>query len=111
MKSIHGLFAVLFLSIGLAAWSQNTTGSMVGIVTDSTGAAVTGAQVTVVRVETGESRLVTTNKQGTFTVQFLNPGTYTVTVTASGFKKAVRTGLILQVDRVNRADIALEVGS
>lgn len=111
MKSVQGLFAVLWLAMGLTAWGQNTTGSIVGTVTDSTGATVADAKVTVVQVDTDESRLVTTNTQGNFTAQLLNPGTYNVMVSATGFKKTVRTGLILQVDRVDRADFALEVGN
>ena len=111
MRRIQIVFAVLWLSAALAVWGQNTTGSIVGKITDTTGATLANARVTIVRVETGESRSVVTSTQGDFTAQLLNPGTYSVTVTADGFKKAVKTGLVLEVDHVDRADFALQVGS
>jgi len=75
MKSIPGLFPILWLGVSLAAWEQNTTGSIVGTVTDSTGSTVADAQVAIVQIETGESRLVKTDTQGNFTAQLLNPST------------------------------------
>jgi hypothetical protein len=110
VRKIQAVLAILWLNLALTSWGQNTTGSIVGAITDSTGASLPNAQVTIVRVETGDSRLVTTNEKGDFTAQLLKPGNYTVTVSAAGFKKAERTGLILQVDRVDRADFALQVG-
>jgi hypothetical protein len=108
--TVFTVFILLCLVLATPTHGQNTTGSIVGEVTDSSGASVPNARVTILRVETGESRPVTTNGNGAFTAQLLNPGTYTVTVTADGFKHAIRNGIVLQVDRVARADFALEVG-
>src|SRR6516225_519649 len=57
-------------------WGQGITGSITGTVTDSSGAAVSGANVTVRQVETNAIRIVTTSDLGTYTVTQLAPGTY-----------------------------------
>ena len=117
--AVKTVWRLLAACIALTAFSgmvapmasgQNTTGGIVGTVTDSSGASLPNAKVTILSVETGEQRTLTTNGSGAFTAQLLNPGTYTVSVEANGFKQVVRTGLVVQVDRVDRADMALEIG-
>jgi Carboxypeptidase regulatory-like domain/TonB-dependent Receptor Plug Domain/TonB dependent receptor len=107
------LFASLIMALGLAprAFGQADTGTITGRVTDSTGATVAGVQVAVVQKETNFSNSSVTNNDGIFRVQYLQPGTYTVTFQASGFKRMIREGLVLRVGDVAPVDVALEVGA
>jgi outer membrane receptor protein involved in Fe transport len=99
---------VLFCIAGSEA--QTFRGTILGIVTDSTGASVAGAAVLVKNVNTGLSRTVTTSEDGTYSVPELPIGTYTVTVEKAGFKQGVVTGLKVEVSSEMRADIALQPG-
>src|SRR5579859_999747 len=110
MKAIWIGATLMWLSIASAGMAQNTTGTIVGTVSDPTGSLVAGAQVTAVRSETGESRHVVTNGQGDFTFQLLKPGIYDVNVAAAGYESTQITGIILQVDRITRADVSLKIG-
>jgi Carboxypeptidase regulatory-like domain/TonB-dependent Receptor Plug Domain len=105
--------AGLVLAAGLLmagqAGAQVTTGTIVGTVSDPNGV-VPGAQVTVREVNKGTSNTYTTDDTGSFTAPFLVPGTYTVEVEVQGFKKWVRSGIILQVNDRTRVDSSLEVG-
>ncbi len=77
---------ILCLILGLShALAQNTTGTIVGHVTDSTGANVASAQVTVTNQGTSRARTVTTTTSGDFTAPLLEPGNYKVEVTLPGF--------------------------
>src|SRR5689334_12922487 len=92
----RGLWLMLLLSA--AALAQITTTTMVGTVTDPTGAALPTATVTARNIDTNLTRSVTTNQVGEFRVEFLPVGNYVLEVTASGFKKAVRNNISLQVN-------------
>src|SRR5580765_8885083 len=105
-------FAViaLLLSIPLAASAQVTTATMVGTVTDPGGAKVPGAQVTARGIDTGSSRTVTTNDEGDYRIEFLPIGKYTVEVSYTGFKKALLSDVVLQINETTRVDVPLSVG-
>src|SRR5215210_7796639 len=98
------LFAGLLLLVASTANAQSLYGSLVGNVTDETGAALPGANVTVTQTETNLSRDAVTNETGSYNVPNLLPGTYQVAVTLQGFKSytardiAVRPDLVLRVD-------------
>ena len=79
------LVVVLFAFVSLQAFAQTDTGTIVGTVTDPTGAVVTGAAVTVTHTATGAKRTTTTSSTGTYTVTDLPPGTYEILISASGF--------------------------
>ena len=102
------IFLVLSLS---AAWAQVSTGTVVGVVEDATGAVVPNAEVIVKQTATGEARSTRTNGSGEFNVPFLQPGGYSVTSTAGGFKTKTLSGITLQVDQTVNLRITLEVGS
>jgi len=107
-----GLF-VWFLSVmGLmtATAQVETTSRISGIVTDPTGAVVPGAAVVVKNENTGALRETTTDATGSYSVVSLLPGTYRVTVSMPGFKKAEVTGQVLVVASPARVDITLQVG-
>ena len=101
---------LLLLASALTALGQ-TSASLSGTVTDSNGSAVIGAKITVSDPSKNLQIETKTSSDGNFSFPTLQPGTYNVTVEAQGFKKAVKTGLVLAVaDRQSTGVIALEVG-
>jgi Carboxypeptidase regulatory-like domain len=104
-----GLMAILFLVPSLRA--QVNSATLSGFVQDPSGAAVTGAAVTVEDVLSAAQRTTTTNGTGNFTFAGLVAGDYNLTVAAKGFKNFVRTSIHLNPgDSPNLNDIKLEVG-
>jgi len=101
----------LWCGLAAPAAAQGTTGSVLGVVKDSTGAVLPGASVSVVNADTNVTRTVTTNAVGEFKVEFLPVGTYRVEVMLDGFKRAVRTGVAVEVNRTARVDSVLDVGA
>src|SRR3954470_21449592 len=91
------LAVVLAVAIPLAA--QNTAGSITGVVQDPQGAIVPNAKVTLVNVAqgNGSARVLTTNNEGGFVFSPVLPGTYTLTVEVSGFKKYTQSNITLDV--------------
>jgi hypothetical protein len=94
-----------------SAWAQISTGTIVGVVEDSSGAVVPNAQVNLKQTATGETRQTITTGSGEFNVPFLQTGPYSVTVSASGFKTKTLSGITLQVDKTANLRIVLEVGA
>ncbi|HTF61452.1 MAG TPA: carboxypeptidase-like regulatory domain-containing protein [Edaphobacter sp.] len=92
-------------------YAQNTSGTITGRVTDTTGATISGARVSIINIGSGDKRDITTDASGNFTATLLLPGSYNVTAEKEGFKTQVRTGITLQVDQTVRVDSSLEVGS
>lgn len=99
----------LLLCAGPAA-AQLLEGSIVGNVVDPSKAAVPSATVTAENASTHLTRTVTTNSAGQYSLTDLPPGTYAVTVSASGFQTYTRTGVVLTVQTVVRVDATLAVG-
>ena len=95
--------------MGTAAYGQETA-SIVGTVTDPSGAAVPNAKITITNTETGLVRATTTNATGNYAARELAIGRYNVQVEAPGFKTYERTGITLNVNDTVRADAALQVG-
>ena len=91
------------------AWAQ-ATGSILGTITDTSGAVIVGAKVVVTNVSTNVSRETLTNGAGYYQVDNLIPGEYTLTAEMQGFKKAVRGKFELQLAQSARVDLAMEVG-
>jgi hypothetical protein len=111
MRSFWSIsLAVSLLLIGLSlSTAQTITGTISGDVTDSSGAVVAGATVTVENFGTNEKRTATTTKSGSFDVPDLAIGKYKVTATAEGFKTLVQTAEVL-TGAVTRAEFKLPVG-
>ncbi len=97
------------LLIAMPARAQ-VAGTVSGLVEDASGAAVTGATVTVKSLETGVARVVTTNPAGAYTVLSLSVGPCEVKAEKEGFKTTVRTGINLQVGQRAVVNFRLEVG-
>ncbi len=91
--------------------AQAQTATVSGIVTDSTGAIVLGAEVTITNVATGSARSVTSNEAGLYTVPLLPPGEYQISVEQQGFRSVVRSGIVLQVEQRATVNFTLEVGA
>src|SRR6266436_4960188 len=112
MHRFHLLAIVLCLITSLThLGAQTTSGSIVGTVTDPSGAVIGGATVTITNVETGISLKTSTDSTGNYVVTPLAIGRYSVTVEAAGFKKSVRSDITVNVQDRVRVDIALEVGA
>ncbi len=110
MKKALWLLTVVLLGGCLSAWAQIPTASIVGTVTDSSGAAVPNAKVTVANPQKGFTRELTSNTAGDYAAISIPLGDFTVTAEASGFQKLVRSGITLTVGQTQRVDLSLSVG-
>jgi hypothetical protein len=91
--------------------AQTLYGSIVGTVTDQSGAVVPNAQVKAVNPATGETRETTADEAGRFSIGNVVPGNYDLKVSAPGFRLSTKTGVAATVNTVVRADVQLELGS
>src|SRR5258706_12920335 len=107
---VLGFAIALCLMGALGAQAQIGTGSITGIVTDSSGAVVPEAGVTVTNADTNVARVTTSTASGDYAVTGLLPGRYSVSVKKSGFRSATLAAFALQVDQKARVYIALEIG-
>jgi hypothetical protein len=92
------------------AWCQAVKGTLLGIVTDSQGAAVPGASVTVTETGTNIARTVATNQSGNYVFSNLKDGNYRVSAELGGFRKVIREGVKVDVNTTVRVDLTLQVG-
>src|SRR5258705_10536409 len=106
-----GLAVLLTCLSAVTAFSQATTGSLNGTVTDPSGAVVAGATLTLVNPGTGAERTATSSTEGTFEFQTLQPGKYNISVEAKGFKKSVSRDIVISVSTSAQVTIPLEIGS
>lgn len=109
-KTLTALCAVL-LTHGVSVMAQVELGTLASTVTDTTGAAVPTAVVTVVNVETGVQFRTVTSDQGEFVAPNLSPGRYRVTVAHPGFKTLERGDLIVRANERLAVPLTLEVGA
>lgn len=96
-----------------ASWSkaQQGLGTILGAVSDPSGAVVPDATVTITNVATNVKFTTKTNNVGFYAAPALPVGLYMVTAEQTGFKKAVRSGIALQVDQQAQVDLQLETGT
>src|ERR1700727_1843575 len=106
------MFLALLLPgfLALPAHAQQTLGKVSGTVTDATGAAIPAASILLVNEQTAATRNTTSNGAGSYLVQDLSIGTYTVTITAPGFNTEKLTGFLVQADRTASLQIKLKTG-
>ena len=112
----HALVAVLLAAIfavcgSLHANAQLSTATMFGTITDTTGAVVANATITLVQTDTNFTRTGTTKADGSFHEEFLPIGPYKITVAAPGFKTLERSGVVLAVMQDAELKLQLEVGT
>ena len=101
----------LFSCSPLAAFAQTTSATLLGNVTDPSGAVVSGATVTIKDLATGTVRTTQTDGAGIYSAPQLIAGGYSITVTKSGFTTTTRTGVYLQINQSASVNITLAVGS
>jgi hypothetical protein len=108
--------AILLLAAGIAVFSpllsaQTFYGSIIGTITDNSGAVIPGATVTITNLGTSEKKTMESDTQGNYRVLNLIPGAYKVDVEMSGFKRYVREPIQVEVQSAVRIDASLQVGN
>jgi hypothetical protein len=109
-RTSRSLVMLVFLLLGSSAFAQKTSGTIRGVVTDHTGAAVAGATVAVTNTATGDVRRVTSNEQGEFVAPELQAGVYEVRTTQVNFKEFVGKDVELHVASTAVVNPVLQVG-
>ena len=117
-RPVHVLKSCLALTLAAAVWLLPTTtaaqtlyGSITGTITDSSGAAVPGATVTITNEETGLELSGVTDEAGLYTIRNVPGGTYTMKASLQGFKEYVQTGIPIIVGGIARINGKLEIGA
>jgi hypothetical protein len=111
IRVFHGLLcAAVLLAVTGALHAQEFRATVQGQVVDSSKAALPGATVTVRNQQTNEVATATTNNEGNYTIPFLRPGIYTLTVEMSGFQKYTRSDMRLEVSQTAVINAQLGVG-
>jgi len=119
MSAVHNgikisLFFLTFLAavawMARPAGAQVLYGSIVGAVQDETGAVVPNATVTIVNGATGRSREASTTDDGTYSFTDVPEGSYTLTITAKGFRTSRTNNVTVTINMVTRYDMRLQVG-
>lgn len=112
-QRVWKLFVVAVLAALLVSqsWGQTTTGTILGVVSDESGARIPGVAVTITNLETGAVRTIVTDGAGRYRAPNLPLGQYEVKTELSGFRTAVRSGLQLTVGAEIVLDLSLTVGA
>jgi hypothetical protein len=103
--------AVVLTATGRVFAQAGATGTILGTVTDSTGAILSNVKVTVTNTQTNVAFHTVTSSAGDYNAPALNPGTYTVSAEVAGFEKSVTTGFTLAVDQKIRIDLSMKPGA
>lgn len=109
-RLVLAVFAIIALALMGTMSAQSTRGTIAGVVTDQQGAVVTGATVTATAVEGGEVRSATTGPQGEYRIEPLNPGTYSILVSATGFSKVKVDNIVVRTSSITSNNVQLSVG-
>jgi Carboxypeptidase regulatory-like domain len=110
-KTLRTLVPLLALSLSSSLFGQAVNATLLGTITDASGATVAGAKVTVTETATGATHESVTNESGNYTLPDLPPGTYSITAEAAGFKKDTHQNIDLLVNTSTRVDVDLVPGS
>ncbi|MBI4442064.1 MAG: TonB-dependent receptor [Acidobacteria bacterium] len=109
-KCVMGSMLIAWILWGVLAFAQSA-GTITGTVSDSTGAVIPGASVTVRNVETGFTRALTTDERGRFAAPQLPVGNYEVTTSSAGFQSSVRRGITLTVGAEAVVNFSMSLGA
>ena len=110
LKHLVLLTTLLLSCFCLSALAQETTATINGQVTDSAGAVVSGAEITLTNLATKEARTVKSNDEGYYALTFIRPGLYDLSIKLSGFKEYINKGLELLVNDRKTINVALAAG-
>jgi hypothetical protein len=110
LRGLLGLLVVIFIS-AIPATSQNGTGRIIGMVTDSQGASLVGAKVRITNTGTNVGSSAVTDSSGAYQVLNLPIGTYSVSVELQGFAKIVTDPRELTINQSLRIDFRMNVGA
>jgi hypothetical protein len=110
-RTLRYVCALLLMSSSLAALGQAVSGTLLGTISDGTGATVAGAKVTATQANTGVLHETVSNGSGNYTFPDLQPGTYTVTTEAAGFKRDTHQNVDLLINSSTRLDLSMVIGS
>src|SRR6266481_8414924 len=105
------LLAAMLLGLSSPVMGQAVNATLLGTITDSSGAAVSNAKVTITETNTGITHTSQTNDSGNYVFPDLPPGKYTVIAEQSGFKRESRAGIDLVVNSTERVDLILQPGN
>ncbi len=112
IRTFRAAFApCLLLVLSSALFAQEFRGTITGQVTDPSGALISKASVTAVNNATQQSYPTTTTDRGVYFIPYVLPGTYTVTVTATGFKQQVQQNVVVQASQSVGLNFALQLGT
>lgn len=111
LKHFLAIITIPLLILGVSAPAQTLNATLRGTVTDSSGAVVVGAQLTLLEPATGQQvRTATTSQKGDFEFNEIKPGAYELRCTSTGFKEFVAKNIILDSGQVRRLDPQLALG-
>ncbi len=110
-RSLAGISALLLtLTCGSSVRGQAVYGSIVGTVTDQSGAVMPNVAVTAKNADTGQIKVDTTDQSGRYTMESLLPGRYNVSMIAQGFRRVEQTGVSVTPNTISRIDQILQIG-
>src|ERR1700744_3459538 len=108
LNSVFLLCLSLIVTLTCApAPAQTVDTAIVGTITDSSGAAIPGATVVVSSSATGIKKQAVTGSSGEYTVSYLTPGSFDVTVTANGFRPTEQKSVVLQINQQARVNLVM----
>lgn len=110
-RIVFSLLGLLLLLEALPLQAQVLYGTIVGAVTDQSGAVVPNANVTAMNPQTGETRDAKSDSAGRYTIGNVVPGTYDIRVTAPGFQQVTTKGVAATINTVTRIDVQMQLGS
>jgi outer membrane receptor protein involved in Fe transport len=109
-KKVLLLLAALFC-LALSAPAQTSRGTISGVVTDPNGAVITGAEVIITNAETNVSRSTVSNDEGIYRLEAVDPGSYSVKITAGGFGTVVKNDVAVNANQTSTVDTQLAPGT
>jgi hypothetical protein len=114
LRKLGVAFLVTLFALAFSAspgFSQNVYGTIAGTVSDSSGAAIASASVTLTNLDTNEKHSIETDASGNYTFVNILPGKYKVEAEKSGFKKVVRQPILVQIESGLKVDLTMDVGA
>ncbi|NUQ29016.1 MAG: TonB-dependent receptor [Acidobacteriaceae bacterium] len=105
------LAAILCFAMACPLLCQSFDTGILGTATDSSGAVLPGATITITSPATGTRKAIVTGSEGQYAVRYLAPGTYDVAIEAQGFARQKKTGIVLTLNQQEKIDFALSAGA